>query len=186
MSDLLRHLASLVLLPGVVTAAVPLWIARRYGIELLPPEDVTEMLAVAAGLAVLALGITLFVASLLPFFTRGRGTLAPWDPPRRLVISGPYRYVRNPMIAGVLFVLFGGALVLRSMPHFIWALACLALNTLYIPLAEEPGLERRFGADYVRYRANVRRFLPRSGPWDLTRPRPDSPPLRRPAGPPPD
>ena len=60
-------------------------------------------------------GLLLFAASLRQFAVRGKGTLAPWDPPKHLVVEGPYRYVRNPMISGVLFVLLGEALVLRSM-----------------------------------------------------------------------
>ena len=179
MSYVLRHLASLVLLPGVVTVAVPLWIARRYRIELLPPDGMAAMLAVAAGTPVLALGIALFAASLLHFFARGAGTLAPWDPPRRLVISGPYRYVRNPMIAGVLFVVLGEALVLRSLSHLAWAGAFLAVNAVYIPAIEEPALTRRFGDDYARYRGQVRRFLPRVVPWDLTPRRDSRPPPHR-------
>ena len=111
----------------------------------------------------------LFVASLRRFAGEGEGTLAPWDPPRRLVVRGPYRFVRNPMISGVIFLLFGEALVLASWPHAAWALAFLALNAVYIPLVEEPQLERRFGDAYREYRANVRRFLPRLRAWEPPR-----------------
>ena len=95
-----------------------------------------------------------------------RGTLAPWDPPRRFVVSGPYRFVRNPMISGVVFVLLAEACIMRSRPHAEWAGLFLAINAIYIPLFEEPMLSARFGEPYARYRRAVRRFLPRSRAWD--------------------
>ena len=69
------------------------------------------------------------------------------------------------MISGVVFVLFGEALILISRPHFTWALTFLALNFIYIPLLEEPQLKRRFGEDYLEYRRNVPRLIPRLTPW---------------------
>jgi len=105
------------------------------------------------------------VTSLARFARDGDGTLAPWDPPRRLVIRGPYRYVRNPMISGVVFTLFGEALALQSRPHLLWAMTFLAINLIYIPLLEEPDLVRRFGDDYRRYRRHVPGIVPRLSPW---------------------
>jgi protein-S-isoprenylcysteine O-methyltransferase Ste14 len=69
------------------------------------------------------------------------------------------------MISGVIFILFGQAFVLLSLPHGVWAAAFLSLNLLYIPLMEEPQLERRFGESYREYRRHVRRVLPRLRPW---------------------
>src|SRR4030095_15479841 len=118
-----------------------------------------------AGLIALGVGLALFFASLQRFASEGEGTLAPWDPPRALVVRGPYRYVRNPMISGVIFVLFGETLLLLSPAHGAWAAAFLLLNLVYIPLVEEPQLERRFGDSYREYCRHVRRFLPRLRPW---------------------
>jgi protein-S-isoprenylcysteine O-methyltransferase Ste14 len=118
-----------------------------------------------AGLGLLALGLVLFATSLRQFVTEGHGTLAPWDPPLELVVRGPYRHVRNPMISGVVFILFGESLVLLSVAHAAWAGAFLAINLIYIPLIEEPQLERRFGAAYLEYCRNVPRVLPRPRPW---------------------
>jgi len=73
--------------------------------------------------------------------------------------------VRNPMISGVLFVLFGEALLLLSGPHLLWAFFFLGANFLLIPLAEEPGLKRRFGDSYVEYCRHVPRLIPRFRPW---------------------
>ena len=95
------------------------------------------------------------------FVRNGRGTLAPWDPTSHLVISGPYRYVRNPMITGVATILAGEALFFRSWGVAIELAAFLAVNALYFPLVEEPGMRRRFGSEYDEYSARVPRWLPR-------------------------
>jgi protein-S-isoprenylcysteine O-methyltransferase Ste14 len=70
------------------------------------------------------------------------------------------------MISGVIFILFGEAFALLSPAHGVWAAAFLTLNLIYLPLMEEPQLERRFGESYREYRRHVRRFLPRLRPWD--------------------
>ena len=166
MSMLARHLASVVALPFVVTVVVPVWLARRNNISLRPGTTTLQIVAQNAGLLVLAFGVFLFASSLRRFATEGEGTLAPWDPPRQLVLRGPYRYVRNPMISGVLFILFGEALLFLSRPHFLWALIFLGMNILVIPLVEEPGLRLRFGEAYVDYCRHVPRLFPRLRPWE--------------------
>jgi len=80
-------------------------------------------------------------------------------------VRGPYRYVRNPMISGVVMFLLGEAAVLLSLPHAVWAAAFLALDCVYIPLLEEPQLARRFGESYREYARNVPRVRPRLRPW---------------------
>jgi protein-S-isoprenylcysteine O-methyltransferase Ste14 len=89
-----------------------------------------------------------------------------WDPPRRLVVRGPYRYVRNPMISGVVFTLFSEALLLVSRPHLMWALIFLGANFVWIPLVEEAGLRHRFGDSYAQYCRHVPRLIPRLHPWE--------------------
>lgn len=163
---LARHLLSVALLPFTVTVLVPLWLARNNNISPVIGTTGVQMLVQVVGLLVLAVGLMLFSASLRNFVTEGEGTLAPWDPPRRLVVRGPYRYVRNPMISGVVLVLFGEALTLLSRPHFIWALIFLAVNSIYIPLLEETGLRQRFGDAYVEYCRHVPRLIPRFRPWE--------------------
>jgi protein-S-isoprenylcysteine O-methyltransferase Ste14 len=166
MSMLARHLASIAALPFVVTVIVPLWLARRNNVSLRLGTTGQDIVAQNAGVLLIAFGVFLFGSSLRRFATEGQGTLAPWDPPRTLVIRGPYRYVRNPMISGVLFILFGEALLLLSRQHLGWALIFLAMNVLLIPLFEEPGLRQRFGAPYVEYCRNVPRLFPRLRPWE--------------------
>jgi protein-S-isoprenylcysteine O-methyltransferase Ste14 len=162
---LLRHLLAIGVLPFTMAVLVPVWLAFRNGIVPAVGETAGEAAAQLAGLALLVLGLILFVASLRRFATEGRGTLAPWDPPRALVVRGPYRYVRNPMISGVVFVLFGEGLVLLSRPHLVWAVTFLGINALYIPLLEEPLLEQRFGEAYREYCRHVPRLFPRLRPW---------------------
>jgi protein-S-isoprenylcysteine O-methyltransferase Ste14 len=163
---LIRHLFAIAALPFVVAVLVPLWLARRYDVRLVVGGSVTHSILQVAGLALLLAGLTLFASSLRRFAVDGRGTLAPWDPPRTLVVRGPYRYVRNPMISGVAFVLFGEAVILGSRAHLWWAVIFLAINAVYIPLLEEPLLAARFAGSYDEYRRNVPRLLPRLRPWD--------------------
>ena len=163
---LLRHLLSVLLLPFTVTVIVPLWLLRNDVSPNLAPTLVEiRLLVLGAGAAALLIGLTLFISTLVHFARTGKGTLAPWDPPRVLVVQGVYRYVRNPMISGVLFVLLAEALLTRSRPVFIWFVLFLSINLVYIPLLEEPGLATRFGERYRLYKKNVPRWLPRVKPW---------------------
>ncbi|HEV8364664.1 MAG TPA: isoprenylcysteine carboxylmethyltransferase family protein [Gemmatimonadaceae bacterium] len=163
---LLRHLLSVAALPFMVTIVIPVWLARRNAVTVGVAGSVPPMLLQVVGVGVLGIGLALFASSLRRFATEGEGTLAPWDPPRRLVVRGPYRYVRNPMISGVLLILFAEAMLLLSRAHLMWALTFLAMNALWIPLFEEPQLAGRFGEDYEEYRRNVPRLVPRLRPWE--------------------
>src|SRR3954468_3409529 len=137
---ILRHLLAIAVLPFSVTVLIPLWLARRNATVLAPGSSLVQIVGQVFGIVVLVAGGVLFLASLQRFGADGQGTLAPWDPPRRLVVQGPYRPVRNPMISGVVLVLFGEALILLSWPHLQWALLVLGINAGYIPLMEEPML----------------------------------------------
>ena len=165
MLTLIRHLVAIAVLPFTMAVVIPIWIGRRSDVHIAVGANASEITTQAIGIAVVAIGLLLFVASLRHFARQGQGTLAPWDPPVSLVVSGPYRYVRNPMISGVLFILFGEALVLRSWPHARWALLFLCINLVYIPLLEEPMLRVRFGNSYGEYRRHVWMFIPRLRPW---------------------
>jgi protein-S-isoprenylcysteine O-methyltransferase Ste14 len=152
-----RHLAAILVLPGVVIVAVPALILWRNGARL--------GLVAIAGVPLIAAGLLLMIATIRLFASLGRGTLAPWDPTTRLVVRGPYRYVRNPMISGVLAVLLGEAALFASLRLLVWFGAVFALNAVYIPLVEERGLEARFGEGYRTYKAHVPRWLPQIRPW---------------------
>ena len=147
-----RQLAAVVLLPGTVCVLVPVWLLSDAGIAPWP-------LALLGG-ALIALGIGVIAWTVSLFASVGRGTLAPWDPTATLVVRGPYRHVRNPMISGVIAVLLGEAALFGSLAVLVWAAVVFAVNAVYFPLVEEPGLRRRFGAQYDEYAACTPRWLP--------------------------
>jgi protein-S-isoprenylcysteine O-methyltransferase Ste14 len=158
--SLWRHLLAIGLLPVTVTAVVPGLVLWRSG------ADVGAWPLVVLGVTLIALGLALVAWTVALFATVGRGALAPWDPTSRLVVRGPYRHVRNPMISGVLAILLGEAALFGSIPLLVWFAAAFAVNAVYFPLVEEPGLRRRFGEEYDAYSANVPRWLPRLRPWE--------------------
>jgi protein-S-isoprenylcysteine O-methyltransferase Ste14 len=168
---LLRHLLAIGLLPFVVTVVVPAYIIRtsttlNAGWDLPSPLG---LLPTLLGCALVGLGVLLVYKTVIFFATVGEGTLAPWDPPRRLVVRGPYRHVRNPMISGVLSILLGEAILLGSVPLLVWFLVFFALSALSMLLIEEPLLESRFGSDYVTYNRGA---TPATHGSDLDRPDP--------------
>ncbi len=164
---LLRHLLSITALPFMAAIVIPWWVTRNSPVVLGPGPTLPTQLLQLGGLALLAVGLLLFVGSLRRFDTEGEGTLAPWDPPRRLVITGLYRYVRNPMITGVVTILLGEAVVLLSPAIGRWAVTFLLINAVYIPLVEEPMLVARFGEEYRDYCRRVPRLVPRLRPVSL-------------------
>ena len=164
-----KYLCAIGILPFTVAVVVPALLLSRTRDRQRPParhrSQLVRWARLASGLGFLAVGLWLVATTVRLFAKVGKGTLAPWDPTEKLVLVGPYRYVRNPMISGVLFVLLGEAALFASFPLFGWTSLFFLVNAVYIPLSEEPGLEKRFGADYRRYRANVPRWLPRWSPW---------------------
>ncbi|MGH9929841.1 MAG: methyltransferase family protein [Pyrinomonadaceae bacterium] len=166
--SIFKHIQSIILLPTMVTVVIPGIIIYRTGTlnvgwSLPPPLSLAPSLG---GIALLVLGLTLMAKTIALFANVGQGTLAPWAPPERLVVRGIYRHVRNPMLSGVLFVLCGEALLIRSIPLLEWFGLFLLINLIYIPLLEEPVLDKRFGQPYRLYRQNVPRWIPRLKPWD--------------------
>lgn len=159
----LAHLRAILVLPFNVLVVIPSAIAW-FGRAPLALAGAWEP-RLWLGLACLAAGLGLMSWTIRRFFRVGGGTLAPWDPTQTLVVLGVYRHVRNPMITGVVLNLVGEALVLGSSAIGLWAALFFAVNAVFIPLFEEPDLERRFGEPYRRYRENVPRWIPRLRPW---------------------
>lgn len=162
-----RHLLAILLLPFVVVWIIPRWALRGWS------GSDTQWIAGApaaaiahtAGALLFVAGFTLFAWCVALFARVGEGTLAPWDPTRRLVVVGPYRYVRNPMITGVLAMLVGESIYFGSRVLAIWAATFFVINNVYFVLLEEPGLESRFGESYAEYKSAVGRWLPTGRPW---------------------
>jgi protein-S-isoprenylcysteine O-methyltransferase Ste14 len=153
----------------MVTVVIPgtlLWLTEPDTLGLWESAPATRLALPLLGLLLIGLGLVLMVATIRLFMTVGQGTLAPWNPTQRLVVQGVYRHVRNPMISGVFFILLGEAILAASVPLLGWFLVFVIGNSLYIPLAEEPGLVKRFGAEYEEYRRNVPRWIPRLNPWN--------------------
>src|SRR5437773_12189017 len=139
----------LVFLPGRVLE----WSGVRRPAALGPAQIV--------GLAVVVFGAALALWCILTFAFVGRGTPAPFDPPRRLVVRGPYRFVRNPMYVGAALVLAGAALYYKSLPLLAYAILFVLAMHLFVLLYEEPTLRRTFGDDYEVYCGRVGRWLPK-------------------------
>ncbi|GHV37495.1 RemK protein [Synergistales bacterium] len=119
-----------------------------------------------AGIIFMLVGLGLAGWTMWLFAKKGLGTAAPWAPPKKLVIEGPYRHVRNPMISSVLTLLIAESLLLNSWSVIgIFALF-FAGNMVYFPLVEEKELEKRFGAAYLDYKRNVPRWIPRLTPLE--------------------
>lgn len=114
----------------------------------------------ALGIALMAAGGMLALACVATFVTRGEGTPAPIDPPRKFVAAGPYKFVRNPMYIGGFLVLVGFGLYKRSPAILLFALPWLLLAHLFVVFYEEPHLRTKFGSPYDAYCRSVRRWLP--------------------------
>jgi protein-S-isoprenylcysteine O-methyltransferase Ste14 len=142
---------------------VPRWLVRAWSQSDTRWIDGTVAAGSAhiGGIVIFLCGFALFAWCISLFARVGEGTLAPWDPTRRLVAVGPYQYVRNPMITGVLTMLVGESIFLGSRVIALWAATFFVINNIYFLLSEEPGLEGRFGAAYREYKTAVPRWLPR-------------------------
>ena len=163
-----KHLRTILLLPGMVTLAIPgtiLWLTGTDTLGLWRSVPASRVVLTILGGACLGSGLVLAVSTIRLFVAVGEGTIAPWDPPQRLVVRGVYRHVRNPMITGLCLVLLGEALLAASLPLLGLFAFDVIINVIYIPLSEEPGLARRFGDDYLTYKRNVPRWIPRLKPW---------------------
>jgi protein-S-isoprenylcysteine O-methyltransferase Ste14 len=160
---MLRHLLSILILPFMVVVVVPTILLTQFS----PPASIWNhpLLQVIFGGLCLIAGFTLFCWCVWLFIKVGQGTLAPWDPTTNMVAVGPYQYVRNPMISGVALILIGSAIFWGSWPLAVWAGVFILINHTYFVLSEEPGLEKRFGEGYRRYKAHVPRWIPRRTPW---------------------
>jgi protein-S-isoprenylcysteine O-methyltransferase Ste14 len=144
-------------LPVLVLIVVPLWIEKSI--------KVFSIASLIAGLLIICAGLCTVIITVSTFIRTGKGSLAPWSPPRNLVISGIYRHVRNPMILGVLVTLIGESVVILSLKILVWALAFFIINNIWFLIYEEPHLERKFGDEYRDYKKNVHRWIPKLKPF---------------------
>jgi len=148
-----------VLLPGTTLVWIPHMLAARDSSRL--ELGVFRWV----GLPLVAVGAGVLLTCIVDFARKGRGTLAPVDPPKNLVASGLYRHVRNPMYFGALALLVGQAMLFESKSVLLYTGFFWLATHLFVLAYEEPHLKRRFGAEYEEYRAAVPRWLPRLRPW---------------------
>jgi protein-S-isoprenylcysteine O-methyltransferase Ste14 len=152
---LTRALVSGTLFVGFLLVFLPARVLTWSGI-MAPPLGGLQV----GGIVVAIAGGALAVSCVLSFVFIGRGTPAPFDPPRQLVVRGPYRFVRNPMYVGAVVALLGAAIYYESLALAAYAVAFLLVMHAFVVLYEEPVLTRRFGADFEAYRQRVPRWLP--------------------------
>jgi protein-S-isoprenylcysteine O-methyltransferase Ste14 len=153
--------AFLVLAPGVVAGYIP-WTITHWQAHV-PFPGFTSLRVI--GVALMAAGVPALLECFARFALQGVGTPAPVFPTQRLVVSGSYRFVRNPMYLSVLAVLFGQALFLESIWVAVYAACAWLITHLFVVFYEEPTLLRTFGAEYENYRKHVPRWIPRLTPW---------------------
>jgi protein-S-isoprenylcysteine O-methyltransferase Ste14 len=163
-----RQARAIALLPGNVTIVVPALIllfveAPEIGWGL---GGAPAALVALLGIALVGAGFAAWLWTVRLFRRIGRGTLAPWDPTTTLVVEGPYRHLRNPMITAVATLLAGEAAFFGSLWILVEAALFIVINFAYFLLSEEPGLERRFGDEYRAYKRSVPRWVPRRTPWE--------------------
>ena len=152
----LEAIAFTVLVPGTVAFWLPFAILDRSRIVMPASSSAVHF----AALVPLILGAAIYVRCVWDFVTRGRGIPAPIDHPKQLVVTGLYRYVRNPMYLGVLLFLVGEALFLQYRGFLLYAAGWLIVVHLTVLVYEEPNLRRKFGGSYDRYTRAVRRWVP--------------------------
>ena len=156
MSPFVRTIIFTVLVPGFWTVALPYWWLVRGGMR---PDF---SLARSPGWLLIAAGAALYLTcAFWAFAIRGKGTPAPIDPPKKLVIEGPYRVVRNPMYWSVFSVMLGEAIVFHSVSFAELAAVFFLVAGLFVLLYEEPILRTKFPAEYADYCLRVPRWFPR-------------------------
>ena len=147
---LIRALLAFLALPGLVAFVAPLLLAR---------SEIRAGSFNPFSLVLLVPGVTLLLWCVRDFLVTGKGTLAPWDPPRLLVSSGPYRFSRNPMYVGVSLILLGWSMAFESSGLLLYALIVATAFHLRVVFGEEPWLARTHGRKWDDYVTRVPRWL---------------------------
>lgn len=150
----LKSLLFLILAPGVVAGYIPLVLLQR------GPQIETGFFAYLA-FPLWLIGVTVLLWCFWDFLAKGRGTPAPIDPPKELVVTGLYNYVRNPMYVGVLAIIIGNFLWSGTIWISVYAVVVFLVFYLFVTLYEEPHLKKTFGTVYEEYTKKVPRWIPR-------------------------
>ena len=153
---LIKTIIFTIFIPGSVTILVPYWLLSSSSA---PPIQLGVLRYLGA--LPLLIGVAIYCWCAWDFTFAGRGTPAPFDPPKQLVVRGLYRYVRNPMYVGIVSILLGEALLFASWRLFAYTASAFIFYSLIVVLYEEPALRHKFGESYRQYCKIVRRWIPR-------------------------
>ena len=156
----------LVLAPGTVALYVP-WLMSRWHVA---PALLGFTPFRWIGIALIIAGLPVLLDSFARFALQGLGTPAPIAPPQHLVLTGGYRYVRNPMYVSVLAMVIGQGLLFGRSAVLEYALVCWIVTHVFVVFYEEPHLRRAFGSEYETYCAHVHRWIPRLRPYSVSAP----------------
>jgi protein-S-isoprenylcysteine O-methyltransferase Ste14 len=159
----IRALFFVFLLPGMVAGFIPLSFVGGRRVQL-PPLTSSSL----APWILIAVGAMVLLRCVWDFFSAGHGTLAPIDPPKKLVVQGLYRFTRNPMYNGVLSIVIGEAWLFHSRPILQYLAVVAVMFHLFVVFYEEPALRSAFGEEYERYRQRVPRWGFTLRPYDRT------------------
>ncbi|MBW2938046.1 isoprenylcysteine carboxylmethyltransferase family protein [Aureisphaera sp. CAU 1614] len=152
----IRNLFFTILQPGLVAGLIPFWIT---GFRINNIFVKVWQLHHYIGTIVFLIGFVIMIWCIISFAVKGRGTLSPIDPTKRLVVAGLYKFSRNPMYVGVTLILIGESAYFQSVELWIYALFVFITFNIFAILIEEPRLRKDFGEDYKRYCEKVRRWI---------------------------
>lgn len=154
---ILKTLLFTLIAPCTLTLVVPFLLMRSRS-EIFPKAWHSPNFI---GIFILVAGVAIYIWCVSDFIAKGRGTPAPYDPPKKLVVNGLYRFMRNPMYVGVSSIVLGEALFFKSIALSVYAVVLLFGFHLRVTLYEEPTLKRLFGESFDRYCSRVPRWIPR-------------------------
>ena len=156
LSLFIRNLLFTMLQPGLVAGLIPFWIT---GFRINDIFDEVWQWHHYSGAIVFLIGFVIMLWCIINFAIKGRGTLSPVDPTKRLVVAGLYKFSRNPMYVGVTLMLIGEAIFFHSVELWVYSLFVLLAFNIFAILVEEPRLRKDFGEEYKDYCKKVRRWI---------------------------
>jgi len=153
----IRALIAFIMLPGIFSLIIPHFIAYfdpwKYDNQFI------------SGLIIISIGLSIIFICVTSFYKTGKGTLAPWDPPKKIVVKGLYRFMRNPMYLGVVVLVIGWCVFYGSPILLLYTISLAIGFHIRVVRFEEPWLKKEFGDQWEKYHKNVHRWLPRITPW---------------------
>lgn len=160
----LKSLLLPIFFAGIVPSII-LFLIERRTLSTLLGDNIAFLII---GVVLFCIGLPLFIYCNVLFIQIGKGTLMPLKKleTQHLVVKGPYKYVRNPMIMAVLLILLSQSFLFSSLFLFFYTFIFFILNAIYIPLKEEKDMKQRFGEEFLKYKQNVLAWIPRITPYE--------------------